>query len=145
MKRLVAPCVVAAVVCGSLVLLSASAQKRRAKPDCYDTAMTQHAMNQCAAQEFETADAELNSVYRQLLAASRDDKLFAEKLTQAERAWVAFRDAQMGALYPETDNPLGAYGSVYPMCYGRAKARLTRERTAQLRAMLGRKEGDVCP
>ena len=143
MKRLFALCA-AAVVCGSLVLLSASGQRRRPKPDCYETAMSQHAMNRCAAQEFEKADAELNSVYQRLLEENKEDRLFVEKMTEAERAWVAFRDAQMEAFYPETENPLGAYGSVYPMCYERAKAKLTRERTAQLRAMLGRQEGDVC-
>ncbi|HEV2761538.1 MAG TPA: lysozyme inhibitor LprI family protein [Pyrinomonadaceae bacterium] len=133
----------ALALCGSLVVL-ASAQRRRPKRDCYDTAMTQQAMNLCASREFEQADAELNRVYKQLLAANKEDGLFAEKLTAAERAWVAFRDAHMESLYPQTDNPQAAYGSVYPMCFMRAKAGLTRERTKHLRAMLDAPEGDVC-
>ncbi|HYP52270.1 MAG TPA: lysozyme inhibitor LprI family protein [Pyrinomonadaceae bacterium] len=133
----------ALVLCASLVML-APAQRRRPRRDCYDTAQTQAAMNQCAAKELEQADAELNRVYRQLLEANKEDRLFVEKMTQAERAWVAFRDAQMDALYPPVDNPPASYGSVFPMCYGRAKAKLTRERTQQLKAMLDVREGDVC-
>lgn len=140
--RLFALCA-ALVLCASLAIL-ASAQRRRPKRDCYDAAQTQSAMNQCAAKELEQADAELNRVYRRLLDVNREDKLFVEKMTEAERAWIAFRDAQMDALYPPVENPRADYGSVYPMCYGRAKAKLTRERTAQLRAMLDVQEGDVC-
>ena len=134
---------VALVMCGSLVML-ASAQRRRQKADCYETAMTQQAMNLCASREFEQADAELNGVYKQLLAANKEDRLFVEKLTQAERAWLAYRDAHLASLYPPVENPQAAYGSVYPMCHARAKAELTRERTKQLRAMLYPQEGDVC-
>lgn len=133
----------ALVLCGSLVLL-ASAQRRRPQRDCYDAARTQFDLNRCAAREFEQSDAELNRVYRRLLDENKEDKLFVQKLTEAERAWVAFRDAQLDALYPPVENMQMNYGSVFPMCYGRAKAKLTRERTAQLRAMLDRQEGDVC-
>ena len=133
----------ALVLCGSLVLL-ASAQRRRPQRDCYDTARTQFDLNRCAAREFEQSDAELNRVYRRLLDENKEDKLFVQKLTEAERAWISFRDAQLDALYPPVENMQMNYGSVFPMCYGRAKAKLTRERTAQLRAMLDRQEGDVC-
>ena len=55
-------------------------------------AQNQNEMTQSAAKEFERADAELNAVYKKALAGL--DETGKEKLTKAQRAWVAFRDAQ---------------------------------------------------
>lgn len=107
-------------------------------------AMTQLDLNQCFCEQNNKADAELNRVYQKLLAANAEDKVFVEKLKNAQRAWIAFRDAQLEALYPTVDNPRVTYGSVYPMCHCIAEEELTVERTRQLRRMLEPKEGDVC-
>ena len=40
------------------------------------------------------ADAELNVLYRQITARLKDDKATTELLVAAQRAWVAFRDAE---------------------------------------------------
>lgn len=122
--------------------ISSHAQKRKPAGFC-PRGVTQADLNDCAAAEFRKADAELNRVYQQLLAANKDDQLFVEKLKTAQRAWLAFRDAQLEAIYPATE-PQSKYGSVFPMCYSLAEAELTVERTKHLQRMLKGKEGDVC-
>ena len=43
---------------------------------------------------YKKADAELNVLYRQITARLKDDKATTELLVAAQRAWVAFRDAE---------------------------------------------------
>ena len=92
-------------------------------------AMTQHAMNQCAAQEFQKADAELNKIYRELVKdAGAAEKA---KLRAAQLAWIKFRDAHCD--YEAFGN---TGGSIYPMVHGFCRARVTRERTNQFKEIL---------
>jgi uncharacterized protein YecT (DUF1311 family) len=60
-------------------------------------------MNTCAGAEFETADTELNRVYKAAIAAIPamatgeppfDTASWEEALRASQRAWVAFRDAE---------------------------------------------------
>jgi uncharacterized protein YecT (DUF1311 family) len=103
-------------------------------------------MNACAALDFERADAELNAEYRAAIADARrtdrspdngrapgDDRPGEEAtLREAQRAWVVFRDATCRL---EGYGERG--GSIEPMVYDGCRARLTRERTAQLRPSAG--------
>lgn len=67
--------------------------------DCQN-AMTQIDMTQCASQDYEAADAELNLAYQAAIAvmASIDAGLSADQqgaenaLREAQRAWITFRD-----------------------------------------------------
>ena len=70
-----------------------------------DNPQAQMEMNACAAIDFERADAELNAEYRRAIASARDaDREFdgagdrrpgdEATLREAQRAWIAFRDAQ---------------------------------------------------
>ena len=110
------------------------------EPECAN-AMSQMEMNACATQQFERADAELNTLYRRLIESAReldrspdngqsegDDRPGEEAtLREAQRAWVAFRDAHCrGEGYAERG------GSLEPMIAAECRARLTRERIAQL-------------
>ena len=104
-------------------------------------AETQLAMNMCAEIDFERADAALNAAWREAIAAARaadreidrqsDQRPTEEaKLREAQRAWLVFRDAQCTVEgYEEARG-----GSMEPMVYSGCRARLTRERTAQLRS-----------
>ena len=135
MHRLILACVL-------LLPLCARAQKPEA--DCFDTAMTQLDTNDCAAAKYAKADAELNRVYQAVLEKHKDDALSVKKLRAAQRAWLAFRDAELEAKYPHSGER-GYYGSVLPMCYSLEKTRLTEERTQRLREWLDEgEEGDVC-
>lgn len=106
-------------------------------------AQTQGEMNQEACDDYKKADAELNKVYQQVLTEYRADTLFVSKMKNAQRAWVAYRDAHLESVFPAADPR--EYGSVYPMCRCTALTEITKKRTAELRRwVVGVKEGDVC-
>jgi uncharacterized protein YecT (DUF1311 family) len=110
---------------------------------CFDKAKTQKELNDCAGAEFKKADARLNEVYQQLLKRFDTDPPAAQKIRAAQRAWIAYRDAQLEADFPGA-NKRSEYGSVYPMCFDILSANLTRERVKILEGMLEAPEGDVC-
>jgi len=104
---------------------------------------TQGEMNQGAAGEFRAADEELNSVYRQILEDYAEDDVFITNLKEAQRCWIAFRDAQLKMKFP--DREPGYYGSVLPMCEATYLTELTQDRIKALKVWLdGVDEGDVC-
>ena len=104
-----------------------------------DDPQNQADMNACAAIDFEAADAELNAVWSEAIAGARemDAEINREYdqaptseavLREAQRAWIIFRDAQCTYEGHEARG-----GSMEAMIYDGCRARLTRERTAQLR------------
>jgi uncharacterized protein YecT (DUF1311 family) len=111
------------------------------QPNCTDP-QTQTEMNHCAAVDFERADAELNTEYRRSIAAAQaadregasyrieGDTRPGEEATlrEAQRAWVAFRDANCRLEGYEARG-----GTMEPMLYSGCLATLTRARTAELR------------
>jgi len=111
--------------------------------DC-SKATNQHEMNACASKDFDTADKDLNQTYQAILAKYKDNDTFLANLRKAQKAWIAFRDAELDARFPLAagQSPNVEYGSMYSMCYFGAKAELTRQRTAQLKDML--KNGPGC-
>lgn len=107
------------------------------------SAQTQLDMNIDACTDYQAAEEELAAVYQQVIRVRRDDREFVEAIEQAQRAWLAFRDAELKAIYPKRDARL-AYGSAHPMCECGALAKLTRARSAALMQWLINHEGDVC-
>ena len=97
-------------------------------------------MNKCAGIDFQRADLALNRAWAEAIAAARHDDAEIDRandrrpteeaqLRQAQRAWLVFRDAECTVEgYREARG-----GSMEPMIYNGCRARLTRERTAQLR------------
>jgi len=81
----------------------------------------QQEMNQCAEADYQKADAELTKVYAKL------DK--TPELRAAERAWIAYRDAE--CTYETADN---RGGSMEPMIYSGCMATMTKQRIAVLKA-----------
>lgn len=98
-------------------------------------------MNAAAFREFRRADDTLNQVYGQIQEKYKNNPTFLAKLTDAEGAWIQFRDAHLESLYPARDKR--QYGSVYPMVYALEKARLTWDRVKQLNQWLEFREGAV--
>ncbi len=116
-----------------------------AQVDCFEKAETQAQLNACAGDEYASADAELNRVYKEILAKYKDDPKFIAKLRAAQRAWLTYRDAELDAKFPHADEKSAYYGSIFSMCDAQYKAGLTRERVAKLREWLdGVEEGDAC-
>ena len=63
---------------------------------CLDGEMTTQGMVECFGAAYEAWDSALNDVYGQLRASLADDE--ASALRDAQRAWIAFRDAEQGFL-----------------------------------------------
>ena len=128
-----------------LALLPFAASAASASKAC-DDARTQLDINQCAADEAEAADAELNAVYRQVMQKLQGQPVAIDRLRAAQRLWIPLRDADIEARYPvgKDENPRVLYGSMYPMLYSGNKAELTRQRIQWLRAtFLDRAEGEL--
>ena len=131
----------AAWVC---LLLPLAARAQKPEESCFEKANTQLESNECAAKEYREADAELNRVYKAILEKYKKDPRFIDKLRAAQRAWLAYRDAEIEAKYPHANEP-HYYGSIFPMCDSLYKAQLTQERVEKLREWLdGAEEGDAC-
>ncbi|MBL0372466.1 lysozyme inhibitor LprI family protein [Rhizobium sp. KVB221] len=109
--------------------------------DCAN-AQTQADMNQCSYQDFETADKELNAVYKQALASQAEvDKEAAEMgpdyvgavkaLKKAQRAWIDYRDGHCDGVGYEAVG-----GSMQPMLINGCMATLTQTRTKELKELV---------
>jgi uncharacterized protein YecT (DUF1311 family) len=107
------------------------------------SAQTQGEMNQDAAGEFKAADKELNAIYQQILEDYADDDVFLANLKEAQRCWIAFRDAQLKMKFP--DREPGYYGSILPLCEMMYLTELTQDRIKALQVWIdGVQEGDMC-
>jgi uncharacterized protein YecT (DUF1311 family) len=118
-----------------LVPLSSAAQESAEYRACNDKATTQMAMNTCASEEAARIDSRLKDVYHELLSKAARQVEAVAKIKAAERAWVAYRDAYMEAMYPAKDKQ-AEYGSIYLMNASLLRAKLTERHTAELKEML---------
>ena len=82
-------------------------------------------------------------VYQALVKKEAADLTFVGKLPLAQKAWVAFRDAELEArfVYADGDERV-CWGSMYPMLCLSRKTELTRDRTRQLQQILKDGRGD---
>ena len=86
-------------------------------------AQSQGAMNVAAQREFAAADKRLNATYEKFIAAL--DEKGKTKLRAAERAWIAYRDAEADAE--------ARGGSMEPMSYNNSCTALTEARIKHLK------------
>jgi uncharacterized protein YecT (DUF1311 family) len=108
--------------------------------DCAD-ATTQTEMDICADQAFKAYDATLNQLYRQIQARLNGDASAQKQLVTAQRAWVAFRNAECDFAASATEG-----GSIHPMIVSDCQDALTKRRIADFKAYLSCQEGDTtCP
>ncbi|NEV15157.1 urease-associated protein [Rhizobium sp. SEMIA 4088] len=98
-------------------------------------------MNECADKSFKKSDADLNGVYKQIEQRLKDNADTKKLLVTAQRAWVAFRDAEC------TFQTSGSsQSSIYPMVYSMCLDTVTQSRVRTLEAYLNCAEGDTsCP
>jgi uncharacterized protein YecT (DUF1311 family) len=108
---------------------------------CNEKAKTQAEMNVCASDEAARADTELNEVYRKLLSQAGGQEDGVAKIKAAERAWIAYREAYMDAMYPAKDKQ-AEYGSVYPMEANLVRAKLTQRQVTALKALIQHYSGE---
>ncbi len=94
-------------------------------------------LNACASDSFAEADKELNQTYQSPIKKEADAPLFINKLRLAQKAWLAFRDAELEARFACSEDDVRiCWGSMYPMLFLSRKAELTRERTQHLQQIL---------
>lgn len=91
---------------------------------------TQLDMNACAEADYKRADADLNAYWRPV-KAHYDAIGAGDVLLDAQRKWLAFRDAACAA---ETAPYAG--GSILPLVHWTCLARLTWARADDLRALM---------
>jgi uncharacterized protein YecT (DUF1311 family) len=105
-------------------------------------AQTQAEMTAQACDAYTEVDEQLNSVYKQILREYQSDRNFTEKLKKAQRAWIAYRDAHLDAIYPAGPSE---YGSAHRMCRCMVLTEMTARRVEELRQWIdGLEEGDLC-
>lgn len=82
-------------------------------------------------------------VYDEIIAIYGDDKESVEFLRRSQRAWIAFRDAHIRAIWPPIET--GEWmGTAEKMCIPMELEKITRQRVLQLLTWRnGIKEGDV--
>lgn len=125
------------------ILLATAATGAPATSSCGDQP-TQTGMTMCFGQAAERADADMNTVWKQIQSAmQRLDREadpadprepgFAQALLTSQRAWLAFRDAECRI---ESYEHRG--GSMQPATENQCMADVTKARTKQLRALLWR-------
>jgi uncharacterized protein YecT (DUF1311 family) len=108
--------------------------------DC-DNASNQATMNQCAAQQNAAADKELNALYQQITSRFKGNPDNKKLLVGAQRAWVAFRDAECKFSASGVEG-----GSVYSLIYSNCTTELTKARVQTFKNYLKCQEGDMsCP
>jgi uncharacterized protein YecT (DUF1311 family) len=109
--------------------------------DC-SNAQTQVDMDNCAGQDFQKADAELNRVYKQAMKAAKDqDKALqsdspdlvgaVDALKKAQRGWIDYRDGEC-----EGEGFQSRGGTMEPMLVSGCKADLTEKRTKELNELI---------
>lgn len=123
---------------GLLAAIFASMMIPAAYADNCADAEDQATLNQCAAQEYKAADAELNARFHEIRKRLVDDAATRNLLRDSERAWVSFRDAECTFAASAA-----AGGSAYPMAYDACLTELTKERAARFQQYLSAEEGDL--
>jgi uncharacterized protein YecT (DUF1311 family) len=107
-----------------LLLLVAATTARTALPQCEDKKSTADQM-ECLGPALKKADAELNHVYQKKLKQLPAEN--AGRLRKAQRAWLAYRDAQCNAAQ---ERYVG--GSIAPVVFVQCRLTLTQSRTKEI-------------
>ncbi len=93
------------------------------------------------ASDLKKADQALNQTFKQVQKRIADDADGNARFVKAQRAWIAFRNAECTFQSSGDDG-----GSAAPMVAAGCQAELTKDRTKQLKAYLNCQEGDLaCP
>ena len=123
-----------------LSLLSLLAATAVQADDCAN-ASNQSTLNECAARQYKQADARLNTLYQQINGHLKDNPQGKKSLLTAQRAWLAFRDAECTFAASGVEG-----GSIYPLIHNQCLADLTQKRAETLKGYLDCQEGDLsCP
>jgi len=126
---------------GAFALMTALAPALAQEFKC-NPAGSQPELNACATDAFNKADKELNTTWQALLRKEAADKVFIAKLRAAQKAWLAFRDAELEAHFAcKDEDSRMCWGSMEAMSFMARKKDLTQQRTKMLKDMLEQGHG----
>jgi uncharacterized protein YecT (DUF1311 family) len=114
----------------------AAASAARAQ-ECDRNDDSQSGMNTCAAEDYATADAKLNSTYQAIIGGV--DDATKQLLQTAQQGWIVFRNAECNYAASGSQG-----GSIHPMVVSECLTRLTNDRTRQLKADTTCPQGESC-
>jgi uncharacterized protein YecT (DUF1311 family) len=129
------------MLCGCVLLQDAPASGEDVRDVDCNNAQTQADMNQCAAEDYRTADAAMNAQWAETRAAMiawdkasppSDDTGAAKRLLASQRAWLAFRDTACDLEGYSVEG-----GSMQPLIISSCLAELTKRRTEELKSLVG--------
>ncbi|MCB4769223.1 lysozyme inhibitor LprI family protein [Ancylobacter sp. Lp-2] len=117
----------------------ASSPAAHADQACYDRAQSQAALTACSVDDLKLVDDQLNKRYKDMQARLKGDDTTRKLLVDAQKKWVAFRDAECALSTVRT-----AGGSINPMNFNICATDLTQKRVTDLQAYLacGQQSGD---
>lgn len=130
---------------GLLVTLSlvagAPASVAYAAAACDIPGSSQAELNDCFGKAFKESDATLNALYRQIIGRLKNDQATTKLLMTAQRAWLAFRDAEC-----DFSSSGVAGGSAFGMILAICLDKLTGKRIDDFKTYLKCQEGALdCP
>jgi uncharacterized protein YecT (DUF1311 family) len=129
------------MLCGCVLLQDAPASGEDVRDVDCNNAQTQADMNQCAAEDYRTADAAMNAQWAETRAAMlawdeatppSDNNGAAKRLLASQRAWLAYRDAAC-----DLEGYSAEGGTMQPMMISSCLAELTKRRTEELKSLVG--------
>ena len=101
---------------------------------CYKRDVSQQAMNMCAGDAYQRADAALNATWKRVMAVHGDGES-RKLLLDGQRAWLKYRDAQCKL---ESLDSVG--GSIWLLINSGCLASLTRQRTKELSELIAEEQ-----
>jgi uncharacterized protein YecT (DUF1311 family) len=119
----------------SHILAAALFVSGMAMAETCDNTQSQMDLNVCFDKQFRAADKELNLLYGELLRRYEPKNQIL--LKDAERRWIAYRDAECRFETASTED-----GSIHPMIYAQCITTKTKARIAELKAQRDCQDGD---
>ena len=101
---------------------------------CSDSAQTQTDIDNCASEELDRAEAELDDKFQRLLAVAKAVPQATNKIKAMQTAWINYRDFSVEAKYPNEDKRF--YGRIYATSEALYKTRLTRLQSSAIDMIL---------
>jgi uncharacterized protein YecT (DUF1311 family) len=127
--------------CIACVLTCAPASVVRAAEDCDLPNRSQADLNDCYGNTYKASDAQLNALYKQIESRLKDDVATTKLLVTAQRAWLAFRDAEC-----VFSTSAASGGTIRPMLDAICLEGLTSKRIEDFKTYLRCQEGELdCP
>lgn len=125
----------------ALLAIAVVAGPTSAKAEECDNVQGQADLNECYGKAFKASDAELNKLYKEIVARLKDDPDTAKLLVTTQRAWVAFRDAECNFQASAVSG-----GTAAPMIHSMCLDGQTKSRIEDFKTYLNCEEGDMsCP